>query len=119
MARIAGTAHIKIDGVSYSTDIEDGYTIKFQTLKATPITSSDGTIHYSETPVPDTLSGTLLTTADLNPSTLYNLRNTTIQVQLNNGKTAVLRNAFFSGDPSVSTKDGKFTIEFTGVGKWS
>lgn len=118
MAKIAGTAHIKVNGANFSTDIEDGYTINFLKTKATPIASSDGAIHYAENVNADKISGTLLTTADLNPAMITSVRDATVQIHLANGSVAVLRNAFFTGDAGVSSKDGKFQIEFTGIGMW-
>jgi hypothetical protein len=116
--KIAGTAHIKIDGVSYSSSITEGYSIKIQTNKPEPIMADDGGIHYKEVPVADTISGTLLTTGDFDPMVIVNARNATVQVQLNNGKTAILRNAMFSGDPEIDTMTGTFKCEWSGIGKW-
>lgn len=116
MARIAGTCHVKIDGANYSTEMEEGVTINILNTKAQAIAASDGSIHYSEVVTPDKISGTLLTTEDLSPQALTNLRNSTVQVHLANGTSAVLRNAFFSGDANVTSKDGRFAFEFTGVG---
>lgn len=119
MARIAGTAHFKLNGANYSTGMEEGYTIKIKNRTAKPIGSSDGAIHYAETVEPDVISGSFLTTPDLNPMSVNLMRDVTIQVELANGQTAVLRNAFYTGDGAVDTQKGSFNVEFTGVGIWT
>jgi hypothetical protein len=80
--------------------------------------TSTGEMHYSETYVPDKISGTILITDELRPSVLIGLRNCVVQVQLASGLTAILRNAMFTGDAGLESKDGRFNIEFTGIGKY-
>ena len=119
MAQIGGLAHFKLDGRSYSTTGE--WDIKIQNNKREAVASSDGSIHYIEKVQPDVVSGSLLLTADLTPSTIVNITNSTVQIQtLKSGKESVciLKNAFFSGDASITPIDGKMAVEFTGVGKY-
>ena len=54
MARIAGNAHLKIDGRNYTVSVEDGFQIKIQDVKRETKMGSDGTVHYSEMSVPST-----------------------------------------------------------------
>jgi hypothetical protein len=118
MARVAGTATFIINGRAYSTGVEEGHSIKIQGVKRAPVPSSDGEIHYSEQVVPDTISARLITTDALNPEVVAAMSNVTVQVNLNNGNTAILDDAFFSGDATVATRDGMMEVEFTGRGRW-
>lgn len=116
--RIAGTAHLKIDGRNYTASVEDGFQIKIQSVKREPKMGSDGNLHYSESVSASSFSGNILTTPGLNPDMLVNEDNATVQIQLANGDTAVFRNAMFTGEPTVDTKNGTMAIEFTGIGRW-
>lgn len=119
MAQIGGMATFKIDGRSYSTDGE--WEIKIQNTKREAVASSDGSIHYVEKVQPDVISGKLLLTPDLTPSRIVNITDSVIQVSTLKGGTesvAILKDAFFSGDASITPIDGKFAVEFTGKGKY-
>lgn len=116
MARIAGMATFFINGASYSTDGQ--FTVKIQDTKRNPIMDSNGTVHYSEEFVPSMISGNILTTPNLNPDVITALTNATVMVQLKNGSTGMLDEAFFTGDANVTTQDGQMAIEFQGKGRW-
>jgi hypothetical protein len=119
MAKIAGQATFTVNGRAYSTDGE--FDIKIQNVTREAIPASDGQIHYSEMVTPDTISGSLLLTPDLRFSDITSFENGTIQVQLKkqgSQSVAILKNAFFSGDSSVTSTDGKLKVEFTGQGRW-
>jgi hypothetical protein len=120
MARIAGMATFTLNGRAFSTSGE--FDIKIQGVAREAIPSSDGQIHYSEMLIPDTISGDLLLTPDLRFSDITSFTNGTIQVQLKKDgsqSVAILKNAFFTGDSSVTTTDGKMKVEFSGQGRWA
>jgi hypothetical protein len=116
MSKIAGMAFIRIDGQQFSTNGE--FEATSQGFKATPIPASDGTIHYSEEVVADKVSGTLLTTTELDPQTVVDARDVTVQIEFKNGKVFILKNGFFTGDPTISSKDGTMSVEWSGKGRW-
>ncbi len=118
MARIAGTAHIKINGQNYTSSVEDGFQIKIQEVKREAKVGSDGIVHHTEMQVASSFSGNILTLPGLSPENIYNEDNATIQIQLANGRTAIFRNAMFTGEPTIDTKNGTMAIEFTGIGFW-
>lgn len=118
MARIAGNAHLKIDGRNYTVSVEDGFQIKIQDVKRETKMGSDGTVHYSEMSVPSTFSGNILTTPGLDAEALVDVTGATVQIQLANGHTALFRNAMFTGEPTIDTKNGTMAIEFAGRGEW-
>lgn len=118
MSKIAGTAFIKVDGVSYSTSVEDGWTITALGVKAEPIKDNFGRNHYTETPVIDEFDGSFLMTDGINPETVTKMRDVTVKLEFGNAKTCVLSNAMYTGDGTVSTKDGSFKVKFSGTAKW-
>lgn len=118
MAQIGGTAHLKINEASYTVSIEEGCTISLQNNKRDAVIGSDGIAHYTEVPMADKISGTLLLVPGLNPMVITEAENATISLVMNNGRTALLSQAFFSGETTVNSKNGTMTFEFTGQGRW-
>lgn len=116
MARVGGTAFFRVNGASFSTTGE--FDIQIKNVKREAVPASDGTIHYTESVVGDTISGDLLMIPGMNPDAITNMVSATILVSLKNGTQAMLDDAFFSGDASATTGEGKIQIEFTGVGQW-
>lgn len=118
MSRIAGVVHIKVDGTSYTTSVEEGFTIRQLGTKAEYVKDNFGRNHFTEMPVIDELEGSFLMVDGLNPTIVTNLRNAVIKIEFGNAKTYVLRDAGYSGDGEVSTKDGSFKVKFSGTGRW-
>lgn len=116
MARVGGTAFFRINGASFSTDGE--FDIQIKGVKREEVPASDGSIHFTESVVGDKISGSLIMIPGMNPDAITNMVSATILVSLKNGTQAMLDDAFFSGDASSTTREGKMQIEFTGVGQW-
>ena len=116
MAKVAGTAFFRINGASYSTTGE--WNIEIQDEVREPIVTSDGQVHFSASAAESKISGTLITTPSLIPSVVADMEDVVIQVELQNGRVALLQDAFFSGRNSVGSKSGEMSVEFTGRGRW-
>jgi hypothetical protein len=116
MALIANMATFIVNGASFTTDGDFQLTIKG--VKRTPIPASDGSIHYSEEIVPDTITGNMLMVPGFNPAVITALSNATIQLQLGGKAIGLLESAFFSGDAGVGSKSGAMAVEFSGRGTW-
>lgn len=117
MATIAGNATFRVNGTTYSTDGQ--FTATIQNLKKEVMVGTDGAIHEKETPMASTISGTIFTTADLDVDTVTAMSGVDVQIELNNGKVAVLKDASFTGDASIAVADGTMDIEFSGRGLWA
>lgn len=116
MALIGGTAFFRANGASFSTDGE--FDIQIKNVKREAVPASDGTIHFTESVVADTISGNLIMVPGINPDAITNLVSATVLVSLKNGNQALLNDAFFSGDASATTREGKLQVEFSGAGQW-
>jgi hypothetical protein len=114
--QIGGQAFFKVNGVSYSTNGE--FTGNILNTKKEPVTSSDGQVHYTSSVIPSTISGDLFLTEDLNPNFITSVTNAVIEVELVNGKSVLLTDAFYSGDGSTTVVDGTIGVEFSGIGTW-
>jgi tail tube protein len=107
--KIAETCHVKINGRSYTTQGDD-LDIQIQAGKKEEVVDSFGNGYIKSSPSLSMVSGSILTTADLNPQTVVDFTDCTVQVEMNNGRVALLRNAFFSGDAKISPADGKMSV---------
>lgn len=116
MAKVAGTAYFRINGASYSTTGD--WNIEIQDEVREPIVAADGSVHFSASAAESKISGSLITTPTLIPSLVADIEDATIQVELQNGRVALLQDAFFSGKNSVGSKSGEMSVEFTGRGRW-
>lgn len=118
MAKISGVAHWSINGVNYCAGVEEGVTITCKGTEREYIKDSCGRNHYTEKPVLDEIDGSFLLVDGLNPTTITQIADTTVSIEFGNAKKFILTNAGYTGDGSVSTKDGMFKVKFTGTGKW-
>ena len=112
---IGGACTLYIEGTLYSSVGEFTGTVNNVTREE--VLDSSGNVYFTESPVVSTVSGDILLTETMKASTIINMVEGTVQVQLRSGKTILLSNAFFSGDASVDAKEGKLSVEFKGVGK--
>jgi len=110
-------AYLKIDGQNYSTD--GAFEATIQNIKNTPIVDESGNLHYSEEKQVSTISGNLYTTPDLDIQQIVDATETVVQIEFKNGKTALLNQAMFTGDASISATDGTLSVEWSGVGSWA
>lgn len=116
MAQIGGTAFLRIDGVAYSSDGK--FECKINDVKRDPVPDSTGFVHYTESVVASTISGSILALPGLQPEVINQAENVTVQIELKNGRIALLANAFHSGELTESTETGLIQFEFTGKGRW-
>ena len=118
MAQIGGTVTFKISDRSYTVPVDEAIKIKIKGFKRNVKMGSDNIAHYSEEFVPDSISGTLYLTPGVNPDQITNAENVTVQVNMKNGKSAMLSGAFHSGDAEIDTKEGSMAFEFIGQGRF-
>jgi hypothetical protein len=112
---IGGNASLYINGTIYSSDGE--FSANILTFKREAVVTAEGDVCYTEEPVPSTISGNLFLTDNLNPETVKNMVDGTVQIVLRTGKTVMLTQAFYSGDGAVDVKAGTMAVEFTGRGR--
>ena len=111
-----GTARISVDGITYSSNGE--FDIKIQNEKFETMVDEAGNIHTTSTNVVSSIGGSLYLTAELTPDVITYAKDATIQVELKDGRVALLSHGVYVGDGAVNPKDGTFEVSFEGVGKW-
>jgi len=79
------------------------------------IVGSDRVHGYSEKPQIPFVEGEITDRFDLDlKNSLFALTDGTITLQVGNGKTVVLRGAWFAGEGNVQTEEGNIAVRFEG-----
>lgn len=79
------------------------------------IVGHDGVHGYRETPRVPFIEGEITDGADVDVAALQNLTDATVQLELNNGKVIVLRDAWFAGEGNAQTEEGNISARFEGM----
>ena len=110
--RLAGIASLTIDGVQRMVAGD----AKWQPsgFKRESLVGQDSVHGYSEMPRQGSISLSLRDSADLSVADIQAITNSTIVLELANGKTVVGRNMWNVEDQEVDTTEGKIDIKFEG-----
>ncbi len=111
--RIAGVAFVKYDG--RQLPVRGSWKVNFNKLTREGISGQDRVHGYKEMPGIPSFEGEISTTADISLPELLAIKDATVTLELANGKTYVLRNAWTSGEYSVETEEGKLSVKFEGM----
>ncbi|MEM9378415.1 MAG: phage tail tube protein [Planctomycetota bacterium] len=79
------------------------------------VVGADAVHGYKETPQPAFIEGATTDTSDLVLEDLVQARDITVTLELPNGKTIALYEAWFAGEGSVTTEEGEVALRFEGV----
>lgn len=110
--RIGGMIEVKANGQLYSAKGSWSYNLGLP--KRDIVVGSDAVHGYKELPQEPYIEGVITDNADLSLKTLLELKEATVILSLANGKVVVLREAFFSGDGTVTTEEGEIAAKFSG-----
>lgn len=117
MAIIAGKCYIKVNGTQFN--LRGNMTISIGNEEKEPIVGLDKFHGLKVVPRASFLECDITDTADLDVEALENIQDATITVELVNGKTAVLRNAFQTNALELKAEDGVMTVKFQAPkGEW-
>jgi hypothetical protein len=107
---LAGIASLNIDGANRL--ISGGAKYQVSGLEKETLTGQDVVHGYKAKPRPGKIWMTLRDTGDLSISDLQAITNSTIVLELANGKTIVGRGMWCVGSQEVDTEEGTFDAEF-------
>lgn len=108
--RRAGRIYVKVDGQQY--DAKGDFTYNLGADKRDAIVGADGIHGYKETPQIPFIEGAFTDAPDLDLQKLAEGDNLTVTLELVNGKTIVLSNAWFAGEAGVTTGEGEISVRF-------
>ena len=108
--RRAGIIYLKINGVQQDAKGEFTYGLGGETRAAIP--GADGIHGFAATPVAAFIEGAITDRADLDLQALFNIDGETITLELTNGKTIVLSDAWYAGEASATTGEAEVRVRF-------
>jgi hypothetical protein len=110
----AGICYLKIDGEV--KDAKGVFTYNLGAPKRTGIIGSNGKNQgFKEEGQIPFIEGVITDADDLDVAKLLEVKDTTITLELNNGKTFVLREAYHAGEGNVTTEEGEIAVRFEGI----
>lgn len=110
--RVGGIIEVKANGELYSA--KGSWTYNLGRPKRESIVGSDAVHGYKEMPQVPFIEGAVTDRNDLDLTSLLELSDATVTLQLANGKIIVLRNAVFAADGNVTTEEGEVEVRFEG-----
>lgn len=111
--RIAGVAYVKYDG--RQLPVRGSWEVNFNKLKREGISGQDRVHGYKEMPGVPSIKGDVSTTKDVSLVSLLGITDATVTLELANGKTYVLRNAWTADEYTIQTEEGKLAVKFEGM----
>ena len=111
--RIAGVAYLKVDGQQEALKGKFKYMVN--TVKRDVLVGQDGVHGYKEMPEAPYISGDIMDMPATRVKRLESITDATITLELANGKTIVLSNAFWVDASEVDTEEGSFPCKFVGI----
>src|SRR5215471_11400931 len=112
--RRAGLIQVQINGEIQ--DAKGAWTYNMGAPKRDAIIGADGIHGFKEVPQVAFIEGEITDRGSLDVKGLATIENATVTLRLSNGKTIVLRQAWFAGEGTVSTDEANMQIRFEGAG---
>lgn len=110
--RRAGLIQVQVGGVIQ--DAKGSWTYNLGNPKRETIIGADGVHGFKETPQPKFIEGAITDRGNLDLAALTSTIGATVTLQLSNGKTIVLGNAWYAGEGTASTEEAEIPVRFEG-----
>ena len=110
--RRSGLLFVKADGTQY--DAKGNFTYNINPTKRESIVGPDGVHGFKELPQANFIEGMITDSSDLALQTFQQLNDSTVTLELANGKTIVLYNAWYCADGDVTTEEAEIQVRFEG-----
>jgi hypothetical protein len=111
--RRGGKILFKIDGARYAA--KGNFTYNLGADKKEGIVGADAVHGYKAMPQVPYIEGAITDRGDLSLRQILDLDDATVTLELANGKTVVLSNAWYAGDGNATTEEGEFEIRLEGL----
>jgi predicted heme/steroid binding protein len=110
MSRRAGIIQIAANGVVYDAKGSFSYNLGRPMREA--VVGSDTVHGFKETPQVAFIEGEFTDRSDLDLDALVKLENATVTLELANGKTIALTEAWYAGEGTGNTEEGNIGVRF-------
>lgn len=107
-----GTANFKVNGVAYN--VAGDFSVMALSKKRNVLVGLDGNVAFQEEFVSPMFEGTLRDHADQDIVALMALENATVQLELANGTSWEIGNASYTGEGTLSVREGEVQVRFNG-----
>lgn len=107
-----GIIQFQADGATY--DAKGAFTHNIMPAKREAVVGSSGVHGFKQTPQVPYIAGKITDDGSLDLKTLFSMTNATVTLQEANGKTVMLRGAYYAGSGEVETDEGEIDIRFEG-----
>lgn len=111
--RRAGLLLVNVNGERL--DVHGNWTVNVGAPKREALVGADRVHGFKEMPQVPSIEGEGRDRADLDLKALFNTVGATITIEWANGKTGVLSDAWYAGDGTVESEEGKITLRFEGL----
>jgi hypothetical protein len=108
--RIGGIMSLKVNGRQYSA--KGNFTYNLGREKREAVIGADGVHGYKATPQVAFVEGEITDSFEIDLSRLVDTDGATVTLDLANGKSIVLRNAWFAGEGTGNTEEGNIAVRF-------
>ncbi len=112
--RRAGLIQLKVNGEIY--DAKGSFTYNLGRPKREAIPGADRVHGFKETPQVAFIEGAITDRGNLDVASLATGTDLTVTLDLANGKTIVLREAWFAGELTASTEEAELPVRWEGAG---
>lgn len=114
----AGRIFFRVGGVQH--DAKGSFTCNSGGDKREAIVGADAIHGFKSTPQVPFVEGAITDSTDLDIDALKAIENTTVTVELANGKVFTLANAWYAADGDLTTEEGEMQVRFEGLhGEWT
>jgi hypothetical protein len=110
---VGGIATLRVNGTQLSA--KGDFTYMLGEPRRETVLGSDRPHGFREVPQTAYIEGTITDKGDIDLRALFRLKDATITLDLANGKTFVLSEAWYAGDGTVSTGEGEVPVRFEGL----
>ena len=111
--RLKGKVYVRAGGQMLAMASDAEVTIKKGGVKREPVVLNDGSVYYTETPVPASIECSVKLLAGMTMAAFQNMDNVTVTVETDDGWSGTLANAFCGGDLQLG-KGGEMKVAFYG-----
>ena len=113
MAKIAGTAYVKVDGTQYT--LAGRFTVSPSMVEREGVAGLSGIAGYKEMHRVPFIEGDIHTTGDLSIADLEAITNATVKAELANGKHYLLSQAWTTAAFEIDAAEGTVGVRFEGM----
>lgn len=111
--RVGGLIFIKVDGEVLKAKGAFTYNLGLGKREAV-MDAGGGVAGYKESPQVPFIEGACTDSDELDVKSLLETKDATVTLELANGKTIVLRKAYYAADGQVGTEEGELQVRFEG-----